>query len=962
MGPMRWREQLRFRFRFRLRGRFPREQFRFLLRGLFAREKLRFWLRGLFAREQLEADLDEELRFHLDQQIAEYVRRGMEPAAARREARRLFGGVERVKEECRDQRRGGFLEDLVQDVGYAVRALAKTRGFAAVAVLTLALGIGANTAIFSVIYGVLLAPLPYPDSERLLLVQARPFERTYGGQLSILEFATLREEIDALDLVEHHGMSFTLFGHGYPKTVEAGVVSASFFDVLGVTAALGRTFVDADERPDAEAVLVISHEFWRDELDADRHVVGELFEMNDRPHRIIGVLPPIPQYPGTRDVYMPTTACPFRAVAMAGLEAGDYEHPYDAFRNLHVFGRLRAGGNAAQAREQIAALPDLLRDRDPGLYRGFGLVLEAPLLHEALTARARPMVWTLAATVALVLLVACANVANLMLSRVLRRRNELALRAAMGAGRGRLLRQLLAESTVLSLLGGGLGLLLAAAGLDLLVAFIGRYTTRTADIQIDLPVLAFTFVVSVATGVGFGILPGLSSWLGISSALHEGAGDTATPGRAARRLRGVLIAGQVALSFMLLIGAGLLVNSLYKLTRVDAGFANENLLTARVATNWTRYSGAEVNVLFADLLAAIEDGHGVISAAVSNAIPFGGGAGIPSEFLVSGAAVGAAKIDATGPAAGIEPAGASRVPHPQASASAGDREGRVAEGWPIRLWPIGISSAYFETLGVSLREGRMIREDEFATRAPVAMLSLSARRRYWPEGSPLGTRIAISDREGAPVWHTIVGVVADARYQGLASAAPDVLYAPYTSFGGAGQVLVRTSAEAAVMTAFIREAVARVAPQQAVEDFRTFAALRSGYLALPRQITALIGMFAGLALLITVAGIGGIVAFSVSQRSHEIGIRMALGARRDAVVGMVLRQGLSMALAGLTIGAAGAWWSAPLLSALLFETEPTDPLTFLAAAAVLIAATVVACLLPARRATAIDPVVALRVE
>jgi predicted permease len=885
-------------------------------------ERLRFRLRGLFAREQLEDELDEELRFHLDAQIAEYVRGGMDPAAARREAQRLFGGVEKVKEECRDQRRVGFLEDLMQDVGYGVRALGNAPGFAAVAILTLALGIGANTAIFSVVHGVLLAPLPYPEGERLLLVEARPFERTYGGQLSILEFAALREEVDALDLVEHHGMSFTLFGHGYPKTVEAGVVSASFFDVLGVTAALGRTFVDADERPDAEAVLVISHEFWRDELDADRHVVGELFEMNDRPHRIIGVLPPIPHYPATRDVYMPTTACPFRTAAMARLEAGDYEHPYEAFRNLHVFGRLRAGGTAAQARDQIAALPELLRDRDPGLYRGFGLVFEAPSLHDALTARARPMVWTLAATVALVLLIACANVANLMLSRVLRRRNELALRAAMGAGRGRLLRQLLAESTVLSLLGGGLGVLFAAAGLDMLVAFIGRYTTRTADIQIDLPVLAFTFVVAVATGVGFGILPGLSSRLGISSALHEGGGDAATPGRAARRLRGVLIAGQVALSFMLLIGAGLLINSLYKLTRVDAGFANENLLTARVATNWTRYRHDEVNVLFADLLAAIEQGPGVISAAVSNAIPFAGGAGIPSDFLVSGA----------------------------------------AEGSPIRLWPIGISSAYFETLGVALLEGRMIRDDEFAARTPVALLSRSARLRYWPEGSPLGARVAIPNHEGLRTWHTVVGVVADARYQGLASAAPDVLYAPYTSFGGAGQVLVRTSAEPEVMTAFIREAAARVAPQQAVEDFRTFAALRSGYLALPRQITALIGMFAGLALLITVAGIGGIVAFSVSQRSHEIGIRMALGARRNAVVGMVLRQGLSMALAGLAIGVAGAWWSAPLLAPLLFETEPGDPLTFAAAAAVLVAATLVACLLPARRATAIDPVVALRVE
>ncbi len=903
-------------------------------------KKLRFRLRALTAREELDAELNEELQFHLARQIAQFVEQGMDPAAARTEALRLFGGVEKVKEECRDERRVSLIDNFVQDVGYALRTLGKTKGFAALAILTLALGIGANTAIFSVVNGVLLAPLPYPDGDELMLLQAHAPDAGRPNILfSIPEFYDYRDEVTALDLVEYHGMNFTLLGHGYPSDVTTGVVAHDFFDVLGVDAHLGRTFTTSDEDPEAEKVLVLSHRYWREEFEADPHVVGQIFEMNDYPHRVIGVLPPIPHHPRYNDVYMPTTACPFRAVGEEQIHESRR-----AFPNLRVFGRLSSGSDAAHARHEVEAFASRLPERYPSTYAGAGYTVEARALRVVLTENARPMLFALLATVVLVLLIACANVANLMVARIMRRQRELAVRAAMGAGRGRLLRQLLTESTLLSVAGGGLGLLFAMLGLDILIDFTARFTARAPEIAIDGWVLSFTLVVSVITGIAAGVLPGIRSHTDVLHAVRDGAGAQSTTGRGTLRVRSVLIAGQVALSFMLLIGAGLMVSSFVKLTQVDSGFGNENVLTAQVFPNWTEYrNGTERAGLFTDLLNALEGAPGVVSAAVANTVPFAQGGSVGFVF----------HAEERPPGLGDSVSKSSKAAP----------DGSLERGWPLTLAPFGVSTHYFDTLGIPLVEGRGLSAAELETRAPVTLLSNSARRLFWGDASPIGARIAIPDPDSDDwVWHTIVGVVGDARHFGLEIDAPPALYASYRSFGGAGQLLVRTAVDAQAMSAFIQETINKIAPAQSVENFQTYATLRSASIATPKLTATLMALFAGLAMLITVAGLAGVVGFSVSQRTHEIGIRMALGAQRASVVRMVIQQGLTMVFVGLAAGIVGALWFSNLVAGFLFETEPTDPWTFVTVAVVLVAAAVVACLIPARRVTSIDPVLALRVD
>lgn len=488
--------------------------------------------------------------------------------------------------------------------------------------------------------------------------------------------------------------------------------------------------------------------------------------------------------------------------------------------------------------------------------------------------------------------------------------------------------------------------LLGTVGLVLLVDFTARFTPRVQDVQIDGWVLFFTLVVSFLTGIASGVLPGMWIHTDVLAALREGGNAQSTTGRNALRVRGALIAAQVALSFMLLIGAGLLVNSFIKLSRVDTGFGVENVFTAQVSPNWSEYVGlAERAQLYTDLLGALEGGPEVVSAAVANTMPFAHGMIMESPFLVDERPSGLA-------------ASVGIVRHDTGT-------GVVEEGWPVDLSPIGISANYFETVGIAVLEGRGLTRADVDGRRRVALVSASARQRYWPGASPIGRKIAIGDPTSefdTVVWHTIVGVVGDARHYGLDLDEPRALFASYRSFGAAGALLVRTTADTQTMSAFTQEAVARIAPLQAVGNFQTMRSLRSAALATPRLTATLLSLFAGLALLITTVGVGGVVAFSVGQRTHEIGIRVALGAERGAVLSMVLRQGLSMVLVGLALGVGGALWFGGVVASFLFETKPTDPATFIGVALVLLGATVVACLAPARRATSIDPIAALWVD
>jgi predicted permease len=861
--------------------------------------------------------MERELHFHLEREAEEYVRRGMTPDEARYAAMRSFGGVEQVKEECRDARGPRLLETLAQDARYGVRTLRKNPGFTALAVLTLALGIGANTAIFSVVNGVLLRPLPYDNGDRLVVLgQQAPLVGADTMNFSPKDFADFREQTTTLDgMAEYHSMSFILLGREEPEQVQTGVVSANFFDLLGVKPMLGRSFRPGEDLPGAEPVLVLSYKYWQQSHGADPDVVGKTFTMNDRVHTVVGVLPPVPSYPGDDDVYMPVCACPFRSSQQVSENR--------RARMVRAFGLLKEGETADHCRADMATVAGRLKETYPDEYPvNGGYTAGATALREALTERARPTLFILLGTAGLVLLIACANVANLFLARMVRREREMAVRAALGAGRRRLLRQLLTESTMLAVAGGALGLLLAYVGLDLLVSFAERFTPRTGEISIDGSVLLFTLIVSIATGLVFGSMPALPTGDNLVTALKEGGNSASTASRR-QRLRSALIVAQVAVSFVLLIGAGLMLRSLIRLQQVDPGFNPENVLTMAVALNWSKYTDDDKERgFYRALLEQVNTHPGVLSAGVSGRVPLADSRPFNSGFRI---------------------------------------EGRPADDGTTPLADVRIvSPGYFPTMGIPLLKGRTFTEGDHEQAPEVAVINQSLARRYWGNDDPVGSRITFDD--GAS-WITIVGVTGDVKQYGLDREVTGELYAPILQSPILyANLFVRTASDPMGIARQMREAVYAVDPQQPVSDVQTMEQVRSESLASPRLTATLLGLFAALALVITASGIGGVMALWVTQRTHEIGIRMALGASQAKVLRMVLGQGLALVLAGLAAGIVGALALNRMLSGMLFGVAPTDPPTYAAVAVVLLAAAATACLAPARRATSIDPMIALRAE
>src|SRR5215468_1416563 len=576
------------------------------------RRKIASSLGVLFGSKKKERELDEELAFHIDRETEKHLRRGLSPDEARRAALVEFGGVEKTKDEVREADRAVLLETILQDIRYGARALRKNPGYAAAAILTLALGIGANTAIFSVVHGVLLQSLPYGGGDRLVRLRVdAPGAGIENGRFAAPEINDIRAMSRTIEgVVEYHSMFFVLLGGPEPERVQTGVVSANYFDTLGVTPVVGRAFLPGEDRKGAEAVLVLSHQYWMRAFGGDPSVVGRVFTMNDRPHTVIGVLPPIPGYPEDNDVYMPVSACPFRA---------DPEMESNRQMGMmQAFGRLKPGARFDAAKSDLASVAARMAHDHPSDYpASVHLTLSPVSLREELTRQARPTFLLLFGTVGLVLLLACANVANLSLARLVRREREMALRAALGAGRGRLTRQLLTESLLVSLTGGIVGVGLAAAGRGLLVHFARRFTPRAPEIAVDVPVLVFSLVVSIAVGIVLGLLPALSPRRSLSASLTDGRDASgATPTRL--RVRNLLIAGQVAISFVLLVGAGLMLRTLWKLSHVDTGFRTEHVLTARLSLNFTRYSKKEERLAFQDqLLERMANEPGVKSIALA---------------------------------------------------------------------------------------------------------------------------------------------------------------------------------------------------------------------------------------------------------------------------------------------------------------------------------------------------------
>jgi putative ABC transport system permease protein len=883
--------------------------------------RLRSRLVALVRPDAREREMDEELRFHLEMEADKNRRRGLAPEQARRAAVVSFGGVESVREACRDARGVRLLHDLVQDAGFALRGLRRDRGFAAIVIVTLGLGIGANTAMFSVVNTVLLRPLPYRNGENLMILrQSAAGAGVADLGLSPLEVQDFRTQAaSSLDgVVEYHSMNFTLLGGSEARRVRTGVVSWNFFDVFGVKPILGRSFRVEDETPRAEAVLLLSHEFWKNEMQADPGVVGRHFEMNDRIHTVVGVLPPLPRYPDDNDVYMPTTACPFRS-APAVTENR-------RARMVLAFARVKDGVPLGRARGDVAAVAERMHKEYPDAYaREPGYRADLLPLREELVRTARPTFLLLLATVAGVLLIACANVSNLMVARLAGREKELAVRAALGAGRGRLLRQLLTESTILSVAGGVLGLLLAVLVSGTLARFVARFTPRASELRIDGWVLAFTLVVALLTGLLSGSLPGLPAWRRLAEALGEGGRTGAGGGH---RLRASLVVSQLAVSFVLLIGAALTLRSFVNLLHVDAGFRSENVLTASVDLNWSRYRTPEKQIDKERVLAfhrrleeKLRAQPGVVEVGRAWTFPLNARFNNDGTFQVEGRPVEAGQA----------------LPRAEAR---------------------GASAEYFRAIGVPVLRGRDFDERDDGSSGSSVLVSQGLAHRQFGDEGPVGRRLSTN---GGRTWSTIVGVVGDVRNVALDEEPKDTIYLPFLQYPGFGsQVFIRTLGDPQALTRALESAVRELDPETALHDVRTLEDVRDASLGSPRLTAVLLGGFALLALVITAAGLSGLLAYSVSRRTHEIGIRVALGATPSSVLMMVLNQGMRSVAVGLALGAAGALALVRLVSGLLFGVAPTDVLCFVGSGVVLAVVASIACLVPARRATTIDPQVALR--
>jgi putative ABC transport system permease protein len=821
---------------------------------------------------------------------------------------------------------GGFWDGLVHDLRFGVRSLRRSPGYSVAAVAVLALGIGANTAIFSVIRGVLLAPLPFRDGHQLMLIrQAAPASQVSDAFVSIPELGVYRERLHALrDLVEYHGMSFALLKQGEPDRVDTGVVSANFFPMLGVRPLLGRSFVAADERHGAEAVLMLSYDYWQEKFAGSPGVIGQVVEMNDRPHTIVGVLPDFPQYPRDNDVYMPTSACPFRDRAATTLAGG-----FRTFSGLDVFGRLAPGATREQAQAEVAGIARTFESAHPEDYRQTkGLAGRVEPLADTLVRDARPMLLTLSGATLLVLLIACANVANLSLTRTARRSRELGMRTALGAGRGRLFRQLITESLLVALVGGGLGIAIAWLVESVLVGFVGRFTARTGQISIDGGVLLFALGLSVLTGLVFGAAPALLP-RNLVQAVREGAAQSGEGGRR-QRLRAALVVGQVAISFVLLVGAALMLRSFQRLAAVDLGYDTEHVMTASMFGNFSMMMNnpGELPRIHSEILDGLRRSPTVMAAAITSSVPLSNIT--PGIQLIA-----------------VEP----------------------THGGPPRTLqadPNVASDGYFETLGVPVLAGRSFLASDTQDHPQVAVIN-AALAKLWG-GNPLGARFQPQHGNqpappGQDAWVTVVGIVADFQLYGADQVVPPQYYVPDLQSGAmAGRLLVRTRSDPHQIVSAIKAAVHRAAPDSPVEDLQTLDELKSGRLAAPKLTALLLAMFAAVALLVTLSGVAGVIGTAVSQRTRELGIRIALGASRLSVLWLVLSEGALLVGSGLVLGLLGAWGFSRLLERFLFATAPTDLGAYAGVVGALVLAAILAAAVPARRAITVQPIVAFKTE
>jgi putative ABC transport system permease protein len=803
---------------------------------------------------------------------------------------------------------------MFDDSRYALRTLTKAPAFTVAAVLTLGLGIGASTAIFSMVDGVLLRRLPIGVGDRFVHL-AQPSTRSIDEGFSMLEVAALNGATQSMaGVAEYHSMSFQLYGYGEPLRVQTGVVSDRFFDMLGVKPLLGRTFRPGEEAVGAPPVVVLTHAFWMDQFHGDSSVIGAKFTMNDKIHTVVGVLPPMPAYPNNDQMFMPAGACPFRS---APVMMNDY-----GMRMVAAYAVLKPGVSLDRARSELATLGARSHATHPEAYPAQQkLHYDATLARDEMTARAKPILLTLLATAAFLLLAAIANVANLGLTRQLRRSRELAVRAALGAGEARLFRQILLENLYLALTGGALGVGLAAAGVGLLRATATHFTPRAGEIQMSAPVFLFALVLCLVTTVIVAGTPFLHAGArrNPADALRQG-NSGAMASRGEHRLRGALVATQVAIAFVTLVGATLIGRSLIALERVDAGLETSNILTARLTLSFTKYNTNAVQRNFASaLLDRLRSLPGVSSVAMASALPLTINRPQDVKFQIEGAATSAG------------------APHGDLTAVSGD---------------------YFKVIGVPLLAGRAFGAADRDTNSPPVIVSRRLAKTYWGGVNPIGSRIS---PDSGRHWLSIVGVVGDVRAAGLDKDITDEVYLPLASQAvGDLRVFLRMAGPTPPVAKALAAAVHDVDPQQPVSSVQTLEQVRGAQLAEPRLTTTLLMGFAIVALVLTATGLAGVIAHGVANRLPEIAIRLALGSTQERVLFLVMRQGLTIVVVGLAIGFALAFEGSRLLGALLFQVTPTDMVSYAAVALVLLATAALACFIPSRAALEADPAAVFR--
>ena len=885
-------------------------------------DDLRFRVRALFRHKAVEEELDEELRFHFDREVEKYIRQGMNADEAKRRARLVFGGHDQVKEDCRDARGTNFIELTIDDTKYAFRQLVMNPTFALVMILTLALSIGANSAIFSVINGVLLKKLPYPQPERLtrIFLSSQEYPKFPLNPWDFLDFRARNHSFETIAAFTRGDVQIS-GDDGEPSKLNGFGITSGYFRVLGLRPELGREFDFKAEIPGNGLQVILSDRVWHTRFAADPNIIGRKITLNMQPFTVIGVMPPGTEHPGNEyhsvvygesvDVWWPFSF------------AGDPNNRGSHF--IEGIGRLRSGVSVAQAMAEMNAIMNQLSREQSGKDSGWK-VLVVPLYREVVGA-SRQMLLVLLGAVTIVLLIACANAANLLMARASARQREIAVRLAMGAPRLRVVRQLLTESLLISFAGGVLGLLMAFGGVRALVMLLPPDFPRAGDIHVSWPVLAFTLAVSLSTGILFGIAPALqASRTDPKEGLQNSARGT-TAGRHQNHLRNALVMAEVGLASVLLIGAGLMLRTFLNLIHLNPGFKEDHLLTATVSLPHERYKSQEDRLLFyTRLIATLDSLPGVESAGAGSDLPWTGYDENAGGFRIEGKT----------PTAGQQF-------HARYHAATPD---------------------YFKAMGIPLLEGRAFNDGDKNGTTNVFVINESMARLYWPKEEVIGKRLTFEDNPKKDSdWITVVGVVGDVKdHPNSLGAEPAFWYPEYQAPDFDLTLAVRTQSDPRQAIDGLRQAVHQLNPGLAVADMRLMNEVADSSVATPRFTFALVGLFAGLAIVLAAIGAYGVISYTVGQRAPEYGLRVALGAQRGDLLRMVLGQSAMLAVSGVLIGVVLALSLGRVVRGLVYGVSPSDPLIMTAVVVLVLAVALLASYLPARRAAGADPMATLRAE